>query len=290
MLNDIISVLFPNLNTKEISYIYLIISTLIIIIIFYILKKINEFILKKRLEGKKLYVVNQGLKVILNIFEVIIIILVWTEYIKSLMTLISVISAAMTIALREIILNFFSGIYIRAAKPFKVEDRIELNGIKGDVMSISLLNFEILEVDNNIKNGQSTGVIVTFPNSYVFTYSLKNINKGFKYIWDEITINLNIDCNLKENKQELYKIVNSIEIIKNIPEKMENQIKDITKDKRIYFNHYEPAIYTKIVDDHIELTIRYLMHPKKARYVNSKIYNKIIEEYKEGKIDLYIKK
>ena len=50
------------------------------------------------------------------------------------MTLISVISAAMTIALREIILNFFSGIYIKLKKPFKVEDRIQIENIKGDVM------------------------------------------------------------------------------------------------------------------------------------------------------------
>ena len=48
------------------------------------------------------------------------------NYIKDLVTLISVLSAAMTIALREIILNFFCGIYIQVKKPFKVEDRIDI--------------------------------------------------------------------------------------------------------------------------------------------------------------------
>ena len=45
--------------------------------------------------------------------------------------------------IRELILNFFCGVYIQMKKPFKVEDRIEIDGIKGDVMNISSLNFEV---------------------------------------------------------------------------------------------------------------------------------------------------
>ncbi len=78
-----------------------------------------------------------------------------------------------------------------------------------------------------------------------------------------------------------------IEIIRNIPKKMKSQINDINTTNRVYFNKYDPTIYTKIVDDHIELTIRYLMHPKKGRFVESVIWNKILEAYKEGNIDLF---
>lgn len=44
---------------------------------------------------------------------------------------------------------------------------------------------------------------------------------------------------------------------------MKNQISNLTNDYRIYYNQYEPIIYTKVVDDHIELSLRYLIHPKK---------------------------
>ena len=52
-------------------------------------------------------------------------------------------------------------------KPFKVEDRIEIDGIKGDVMNISALDFEVLEISTKENNGQSTGIVVSFPNSTV---------------------------------------------------------------------------------------------------------------------------
>jgi len=275
------------LTTIDKTYISLVLSTTIVIILFSFFKRIGRKTIKKKIEGRKEYLINQAMQIILNVAEVIFLLFIWGDYIQNLMTLISVTSAAMTIALREIILNFFCGIYIKVKKPFQVEDRIEVKDIKGDVMNISSLNFEVLEISNKEEHGQSTGVIVTFPNSIVCSEPVRNLNKGFKYVWDELTVKVPIDCDLAKNKQELYKIVNNIEIIRNIPKKMKSQINDINTTNRVYFNKYDPTIYTKIVDDHIELTIRYLMHPKKGRFVESVIWNKILEAYKEGNIDLF---
>ena len=277
-----------DLTTINETYISLILSTTIVVLLFSFFKKIGRRTIQKKIEGRKEYLINQTIQIILNIVEVVFLLFIWNEYIQSLMTLISVTSAAMTIALRELILNFFCGIYIKMKKPFQVEDRIEVKGIRGDVMNISSLNFEVLEISTKEENGQSTGVIVTFPNSIVFAEPVRNLNKGFKYIWDELTVKLTLDCDLVKNKQELYKIVNNIEIIKNIPKKMKSQINDINTTNRVYFNKYDPTIYTKVVDNHIELRIRYLMHPKKGRYVESVIWNKILEGYKDKRIDLYI--
>ena len=277
-----------DLTTINQSYIALALATSIVILLFSFFKKIGKRAIRKKIEGRKEYIINQAVQIILNILEVVFLLVIWNEYIQSLMTLISVTSAAMTIALRELILNFFCGIYIKMKKPFQVEDRIEVKGIKGDVMNISSLNFEVLEISTKEEHGQSTGVIVTFPNSIVFSEPVRNLNKGFKYIWDELTVKVPMDCDLVKNKQELYKIVNNIEIIKNIPKKMKAQINDINTTNRVYFNKYDPTIYTKIVDNHIELTIRYLMHPKKGRFVESVIWNKILEGYKDKRIDLYM--
>lgn len=268
-------------------YLYLVLSTTIAVLLFWALRKAGTIIFRKKLSGRKEYWVNQIYKMVLNVVEVLVLLFIWDDYISDLMTLISVLSAAMTIALRELILNFFCGIYIQVKKPFKVEDRIEVDGIKGDVMSISSLDFEILEISNKDDRGQSTGVVITFPNSVVFSKPIKNITKGFKYIWDELTVSVKLDCDLSSNKQTLYKIVNELEVVKSIPKKMKEQITSINNNNRIYFNQYDPIIYTKLVDGHVELTIRYLMHPKKSRFVESVIWNKIYLAYKEGKIDLY---
>ena len=156
-------------------------------------------------------------------------------------------------------------------------------------MSTSTFSFEILEVSTKEDNGQSTGIVIHYPNSSIISGPVKNINKGFKYIWDEMIIKIEIDCDLANNKKEIYKIVNSLDTVKNIPRKMKNQIDDVNTTNRVYFNKFDPIIYTKIVDNHVELALRFLMHPKKARYIESVIWNKIYLGYKEGKINLYVK-
>ena len=276
------------ITTIEELYLYLILSTFIVIVLFLGFRKVGKIIINKKISGRKEYIISQSYIFVLNVLEVLVLLFIWDDYIKSLMTLISVISAAMTIALREIIMNFFCGLYIKVKKPFKVEDRIQIEDLKGDVMSISALDFEVLEVSTKEENGQSTGIVVTFPNSVVFSKAIKNINKGFKYVWNELTVKVKMDSDLPNNKKELYKIVNGLEVVKNIPKKMKEQVDITNATNRVYFNNYDPIIYTKLVDDHIELTIRYLMHPKKSRYVESVIWNKIYTSYKNGKIDLFI--
>jgi len=268
-------------------YIILTLKTIIYILILYIIERIGIKILKKNKDNKKEYLYTQKFKLIINILKISIFIILWGKNIKNILTFISVISAAFTIALRDLVFNFFCGLYIKIAKPFELEDRIEIEEYKGDVINIKSMNFEILEVSNIDFTGQSTGIIIHLPNSIIFKSPLKNYNKAFKYIWAEITIRVPLDCDLKQTKSALYKIVNSNDIIKSIPTKMKNQINNISNNYRIYYNKYEPIIYTKIIEDHIELQIRYLVHPKKARFVESTIWNNIITSYKNNEIELY---
>ena len=274
-------------TTLEEKYIVLLLTSLVVIIIFHILKVLGKKVIQKITTGRREFVSNQAYQVTLNILEILVFVFLFDDYIKGLMTFISVISAAMTIALRDFILNFFCGIYIKFKKPFKVEDRIQIEDIKGDVMSTSAFSFEILEVSTKEDNGQSTGIVIHYPNSIIVSKPVKNINKGFKYIWDEIVVKVSLDADLESNKKEIYKIVNSLDTIKSIPKKMKNLIDDVNTTNRIYFNKFDPIIYTKIVDDHVELNVRFLMHPKKARYIESVIWEKIYLAYKAKKINLY---
>lgn len=273
-------------NIDEI-YIGLILKTIIIIFLILVVEKIGIRIIKRTRDSKKEYNYTKKYKLIIRIIILSSIIIVWGKYIKNFLTLISLVSAAFTIAIRDLIFNFFCGIYIKIVKPFVVEDRIEINGYKGDVVNINTMNFEILEVSNVDTTGQSTGIIIHLPNSIIFNYPLKNYNKAFKYIWDEITIRIPLDYDVNKAKKVLYKIVNSNEIIKKIPPKLKKQINNVSNSYRIYYNQYDPIIYTKINEDHIELQIRYLIHPKKARYVESIISSDILLAYKNGEIEIY---
>ena len=265
------------------------IESLLVLFILKLSDKVFQFINNKfNKNDKNKYKLNKRIHLITNIIIIIAFVIIWQDYFKNLLTLISFVSAALTFALRDIILNFFSGIYIKINKPFSVEDRIEINDNIGDVININYLNFEILEVKEEEKGEQSTGIIIQIPSSKIFNYPIKNYSKAFKYIWKEMEINVPIDSDIEKSKKELYKIINSNETLKKIPNKMKNQLNNVVGEYRIYYNNLEPIIYTSIVENHVKLTIRFLCHPKKVRNIESDIWNKILIANKNGKIKLFI--
>lgn len=271
------------------EYVELFILTTLIFIVFGILKAIVRALYSRAdVSNKKKYFRNRMLKIALNIISIILVILLWGHRISGMVTIISFLSAGIAIAVKEIIFDFLAGVYINMKKIFELEDRVEINGIKGDVVNIRSLGFEVLEVGDRVHAEQSTGRIIHIPNSFVFLYSLKNYTKAFKYIWDEITVKVPLDADIEKTKEVLYDIVNSNEILETIPKKMEDAVADVTVEYRIYYNYLDPIIYTEIVDSHVELYIRYIVHPKKSRIVEDEIYLKILEEYKKGNIKLYI--
>lgn len=283
------SEIFSEVNTDK-PYLELLFFTFIAVLIIVLFKKgIERFYFNFDKDIKIRYKHNRNAQLLLNIITVVALFIIWGDYIGNLVTLLSFTSAAATIALREIIFNFFAGIYIRVKKPFAVEDRIEIDDIKGDVVNINTLNFEVLEIGDRIHGEQSSGIIVSVPNSYALTHTIKNYVKEFKYIWNEIVVKLPLDIDLDKTKEELYLILSKNEILKTIPKKMKREISNINLSYRIYFSNLEPYIYTKVVDDHIELYVRYLVNPKKTRTIEDSIWNQIIIANKEGKISLFIK-
>lgn len=271
------------------KYLIVLGRTLLVYSFFKVLNYIIVLISTKWINRSKTrFMFHQGVNVIMNIFCVVIIFLLWYPYLKNVMTVISFISAGITIAIRDIILNLFAGLYIKTKKPFKLEDRISIDGVTGDVILINNLSFKILEILDKPNGEQSSGLIINVPNSFIFSKTLKNYNLAFKYVWDEVNIRIKIDADIEKNKKEIMEIISSNETVKEIPKKMKKELKSATVDYRIYYNHLDPIIYTKVNDNHIELSLRFLTHPKKTRIIEDDLWTNILKKYKENKIDLFV--
>lgn len=285
---DKINKIISSVTGMEGPYANLIIDTLLIIIFVKIVQKVSNFFFSKIFKKNKTrFNFRKKVSFVCNIFLIFIIIIIWEDFLLKFITLFSFVTAAIAYSLRDTIINFFAGIYIRLAKPFQVEDRIMICNHIGDVVNISNLSFELLEVNND--TFQSTGSIVHIPNSKVISEPLINYVKVFKYVWNETEVKISIESDIKKVKGILYSIVNNNDIIKSIPSKMINELNN-NSSYRIYYNKLDPIIYTNIKDKYVSMNIRYLVHPKKKRNVINEINNQLLKLNEEGKISLYIEK
>ena len=254
------------------EYIFLIINSLVVIAIVQLIRYvIIKLSFKKDLKKKKKYMYFKGGAVLSRIIIIILLTFMWIDYLKSI---------------KEIIFNFFAGIYIRTSKVFSLEDRIEVDGIKGDVVNINRTGFDILEVGERVNGEQSTGRIVHVPNAIVFTHPVKNYVKAFKYVWDELKITVPIDADITKIKKELYKIINKNSVVKHIPDKMKEEVSESSAEYRIYFNNLDPIIYVELVDGNVDMYMRFLVHPKKQRNIENSIWLDILKANNDGIIQL----
>ena len=241
------SVYLGRITGIDSEYIKLTILTILIFFVFGIIKSIIKKIYSNLpVNDKKKFFRNRKIRIILTAISFILVFLLWGEKLSGIITLISFISAGLTIAIREIIFNFFAGIYININRPFEIEDRIEIDDVMGDVISKHTLGFEILEIGKRVYGEQSTGRIIHIPNSYIFTKTLKNYTKVFKYIWDEIKVDVSLDADIKKTEEILYEIVFDNETLKEIPKKMEDAVDEAILEYRIYYNNLDPIIYIKL--------------------------------------------
>ena len=100
------------------------------------------------------------------------------------------ISLVLGFALQAPISSFIAWIYLVFRRTYLVGDRIQIKGLRGDVVSISYLDTTILECNGDyLGNDRSSGRVVKFPNSLVLREEIINYSgPDIPFIWNEIPI------------------------------------------------------------------------------------------------------
>src|SRR5699024_12263367 len=83
-------------------------------------------------------------------------------------------------------------------KYFKLYDRIEIDGIKGDVIKITPFYFKVVERGNSLSSSSATGRVIHMPNHILLNTTLYNYNEFIQVNWEEVTYNLTVDSDWKK--------------------------------------------------------------------------------------------
>ena len=210
---------------------------------------------------------------------------IWLNGMESIGTFLGLTSAGLAIALHDTIANLAGFLFIEARKPFRVGERIEINGVQGDVIDIRLFQFSIVEVGNWVDADQSTGRIIHVPNSHVLKYPTANSHVGFEYIWNEIEVLITFESDWKRAKQIMLDIAH--EQAESLSLDAQNQIRRAARKYLIVAGKLTPIVYTSVKDSGVMLTIRYLVNPRMRRGTEQKIWEEILTAFQsESQIDL----
>ena len=201
----------------------------------------------------------------------------WFPGIESLTTILGFLSAGLAIALKDPVSNLAGWAFILWRRPFEVGDRVQIGLHAGDVIDLGLFQFTLNEIGAWVQADQSSGRIIHVPNGKIFTDPVANYNKGFKYIWNEVPVLVTFESDWRKAKQILTKI--AVKHAEHLTAEAEHDLLEASQQYLINYRKLTPIVYTKVVDSGVQLTIRYLIEPRKRRGTEHAIWEEILTEF-----------
>ncbi len=221
---------------------------------------------------------RKGLTYVLVTLGVVTVGGVWfSGGVGELLRFVGILSAGLAIALKEPLSNIAAWGFIIWRRPFEVGDRVQIGPHAGDVIDLGLFQFTLNEIGAWVEADQSSGRIVHIPNGKVFTDPVANYNKGFRYIWNEVPVVVTFESDWKKAKQILGKI--AVKHAEHLTQQAEQELLAASQQYLINYRKLTPIVYTKVVNDGVQLTIRYLIEPRKRRGTEHAIWEEILTEF-----------
>lgn len=100
----------------------------------------------------------------------------------------TVTGAGIAVALQAVIASLAGWVAIAFGRFYSTGDRIQLGGVKGDVIDIGILRTTLMEVGQWVDGDLYNGRIVRIANSFVFKEPVFNYSADFPFLWDEIKL------------------------------------------------------------------------------------------------------
>jgi small-conductance mechanosensitive channel len=205
----------------------------------------------------------------------------WRTTIASL----GLISLVLGLALQAPLTSFFGWVYILAKTPYRVGDRIEIDDAVGDVIDVDYLDTTLWEVGGKYISGDHpSGRIVKFPNSKVLSTTIYNYSWPlFPYIWNEIKFQVAYTADFDFIARTL-----EAEAQKEIGPKMLKRIavfrELLSRTPVDQLNVKEkPTVFFRVNDNTwIDARVRYLVSPRNAGPVKSRLMKAILEKVQES--------
>ncbi len=253
--------------------------TAVLIVVLWTIRRLVLATVRRRTgdDVRQFYKWRKGTTYAATVIAVLGLIRIWTGELGSIGTFLGLLTAGVAIALRDPLVDLAGWAFVLWRRPFATGDRITIQGHTGDVIDQRVFQFTLLEVGTNTGAGQSTGRIVHVPNGWVFSNSVTNHTGRFAYIWHEVAVVVTFESDWRSAKQILLEVAG--ECAEHLSDDAERTLRRAARDYFIFYSKLTPTVYTTVIGEGIQLTIRYLVSPRRVRGSEQDVWEAVLDRF-----------
>jgi len=246
------------------------------IILVNILIRFLQRTLSARIKEKSArFSLRRGLSFLGYLLAILLLAAVFSDQLSSLTVALGVAGAGIAFALQEVVASVAGWIALSFGQFYTIGDRVQLGGIKGDVIDIGVLRTTLMEIGEWVKGDQYNGRIVRIANSFVFKEPVFNYSADFPFVWDEITVPIKYGSDHNLARRIIQDSAREIVAENSVIARQTWQ--KLLKKYAIEDASVEPNVTLAANDNWIEFTLRYVVDYKKRRSTKDLLFTRILD-------------
>ncbi|TDB92555.1 mechanosensitive ion channel family protein [Micromonospora fluostatini] len=212
--------------------------------------------------------------------------LLWRPFAGRVGVVFGLLAAGLALAMQEVIGAFAGWISILTGRQFRVGDRIQMCGVRGDVLDITPLRTRILESGSSsdpeswIRGRQYTGRVVSLSNRFVFTAPVFNSSTVLDHLWEELTLPVpyEADWHLAERIlcEEAERTSSTAEA--------QRAIEQMRHRYPVAGAEVDPRVFVRATPNWVELSARFVVPVRAARQAKDQVTRRVLDRFAESGI------
>jgi small-conductance mechanosensitive channel len=190
-------------------------------------------------------------------------------------TMIGIVGAGLTVALKDFIVAFFGWLVLMGRNGIRVGDWVEINGVSGEVTELGMFHTVLLETGNWSNSGHPTGRRVTFTNSFAIEKHYFNFSTSGQWLWDELEV-------VVPAGQDPYPIVEAItrQVVEATAEssrQAQEEWQRAVPSQRAKTFSGAPGVSVKPVVGGVEIAVRYLTRANERFPLRASLFQSAVD-------------
>lgn len=235
-------------------------------------------------EGKRV-AIRKWTRYITAVFIMLWVIILYNSYTSKdtpfYLFVIGLFLAAVAISMRDVFSNIVGWMIIMSGKGYKAGDRIKIGSVAGDVIDIGILRTVLAEIGGWVGADQSTGRLVSIPNSKVLDSEIYNYTEGYDFIWNELKLLVTFESDWKRAESIVMEVAQKD--FEQKQEQIQERLKGVRRRYLIRYNYITPKVYIRVAESGVELGLRYMVRARRRRTVEDALSREILERLNSEK-------
>jgi len=232
------------------------------------------------------YYLRKAARAVVAVVLLFALALVWQPFAGRVAVVLGLATAGLAFAMQEVIGALAGWVSILTGRHFRVWDRIQMGGVRGDVLDLSPLRTKVLEIgsgqddDSWIRGRQYTGRVVSISNKAVFSEPVYNSSAAFNYLWEELTIPVPYD----DDWRRAEKILREEAERASSSADARQAIEEVRRRYPVGRAEVEPRVFARATDNWVELAARFVVPVRRARAVKDEVTRRVLDRFAEHSI------